>query len=93
MVGGRTKVIHRCKARFVKNRYMLEPSGGNMCGYRFVFWASRSAELSGGPGYCGGGARFRRCGCEGGRNLSGFSRTRGFDEEAVEDACRRGGES
>lgn len=77
-------MIHTCIDRFVRNQRMKLPSGGIMCGYCFVFWVSISGAESGGPGYCRGGARFRRAGWDGGLNFAGFSRTRGFDEEAFE---------
>lgn len=68
---------------------MNVPSAGIMCGYCFVFCASRSVAESGGPGYWRGGDRLRRDGCDGGLNLVGFSRTRGLAAaEGLLDAAR-----
>jgi hypothetical protein len=80
----RTRLIHMWIHLFVKNQCSGVPSFGNMCGYRLVFCAWRSDSDSGGPGYCRGGLRFSRWGCDGGRNLSGFSRTIVFGGIAVE---------
>jgi len=69
---------------------MKLPAAGIMCGYCFVFCAAFSVADSGGPGYWRGGGRLRRDGWEGGLNLAGFSRARGFaEEEGLLDAFRR----
>lgn len=62
---------------------MKVPLAGIICGYLRVFWASFSGAERGGPGYCRGGARLRRAGCEGGLNLEGFSRTRCLLDDAA----------
>lgn len=82
-----TRLIHKCTHLFVKNQCNGVPLFGNICGYRLVFCASRSGSDRGGPGYCLGGLRFSRCGCDGGRNLSGLSRTIALGGISV-DACR-----
>lgn len=75
--GDGTRVIQVCSILFVRNQCVNVPSGGIMCGYRFVFCSCFSASESAGPGYARGFVR-RREGCEGGLNFSGFSRTRGL---------------
>ena len=83
-----TRLIHKWIHLFVRNLNNTVPSLGNMCGYLLVFCASRSGTDRGGPGYCLGGRRFRRWGCEGGRNLSGFSSTMGLPCGISVEACR-----
>jgi hypothetical protein len=65
---------------------MTVPSGGNMPGYWVLVCSRRSLSVVRGPYSNGwpGGADFgagvtRRWGCDGGRNRSGFSSTRGFE--------------
>lgn len=72
---------------FVRNQNLHVPSGGNELGYCFVFCSSFCVSDSLGPGYCLGGFLLSRAGCEGGLNLSGFSRTIGL--EGVVEAYRQ----
>jgi hypothetical protein len=59
---------------------MKDPSGGIIFGYFFFVCLAISSSDNWGPGYLG--ASFRsRAGWDGGTNLDGFSRTRGFDVE------------
>jgi hypothetical protein len=59
---------------------MKDPSGGIIFGYFFFVCLAISSSDNGGPGYLGPSLR-SRAGWDGGTNLEGFSRTRGFDVE------------
>lgn len=59
---------------------MKVPSGGIIFGYFFFVCVAISSSDNRGPGYLGASLR-RRAGWDGGTNLEGFSRTRGFDVE------------
>lgn len=67
----------------VRNQYILLPSGGNMCGYDFVLLLSNCAAVmfwlyAPAPYVFVEDRALRRAPCDGGRNLSGCSRTMGF---------------
>ena len=77
---------HRWNPLLVNSLYLKLSSGGIMFGYCFVFCASISSAVSRGPKVLRGPGF--RAGCDGGRNLSGFSNTNGrsFDLSAVSEA-------
>jgi hypothetical protein len=60
------------------NQCIKVPSGGIILGYFFFFCAANSSADKLGPGYRGASLR-SRAPCDGGVNLDGFSRTRGFE--------------
>jgi hypothetical protein len=59
---------------------MKVPSGGIIFGYFFFVCLAISSSDNWGPGYLGA-SFLSRAGWDGGTNLDGFSRTRGFDVE------------
>jgi hypothetical protein len=75
--------IHICMLLLFKNQFINVPSAGIILGYFFVAWRACSSADSCGPGYRGASFRGREP-WEGGLNLAGFSRTRGFGARGVD---------
>ena len=80
-----TRLIKVWMPRLVRNQYMNVPSGGIILGYFFVCCSLFCSPVRCGP-YWRGICCFNRLPWEGGLNLVGFSRTRGF--EVLADAFR-----